>query len=290
MTDSPSMSASLASAPARFERENLTWRTMTVNDLEAAHRLSFNLGWPHRVDDWRQMLEVGEGVVLENVDGELVGTGLCFNQGAVATLGLVVISDDWQGLGLGREMMARLMALAGPRTLMLVATKAGQPLYQKLGFEPCNRICQYQGVVTGAPPAPRELGLRPMAASDQASLIALSPDSPAHAVAVQSANRGVVIVKAGVIEGFALKRTYGRGEHIGPILARSAEQAQALVLALLTDAEGDFIRIDLVDPDDDSWLTVLGLTCVDQITRMRCGEAVEEGPLTRFGMLTQALG
>lgn len=289
MTDSPSAAASVG-VSVRFEREELTWRTMTVNDLEAAYSLSLKLGWPHRVDDWRQMLDVGEGVVLENVDGELVGTGLCFKQGAVATLGLVVISDEWQGLGLGREMMVRLMALAGARTLLLVATKAGQPLYHKLGFEPCNRICQYQGVVTSAPPAPHERGLRPMEASDQAALLALSPDCPAHAVAVQSANRGVVIENASVIEGFALKRTYGRGEHIGPILARSAEQAQALVLALLTDAEGDFIRIDLVDPDDDSWLTALGLTCVDHITRMRCGEAVEEGPLTRFGLLTQALG
>ncbi|MBR9906184.1 MAG: GNAT family N-acetyltransferase, partial [Gammaproteobacteria bacterium] len=154
----------------------------------------------------------------------------------------------------------------------------------------CNRICQYQGVVTGAPPAPLQPGLRAMEASDQAALLALSPDSPAHAVAVQSANKGVVIENTGVIEGLALKRTYGRGEHIGPILARSAEQAQALVLALLADAEGDFIRIDLVDPGDDRWLTALGLSCVDEITRMRCGEAVEEGPLTRFGLLTQALG
>lgn len=289
MTDSPSAAAS-ASAPARFEREDLTWRSMTVNDLGAAHSLSHKLGWPHRIDDWRQMLDVGEGVALESVDGELVGTGLCFNQGAVATLGLVVINDDWQGLGLGREMMVRLMALAGPRTLLLVATKAGQPLYQKLGFEPCNRVCQYQGGVTLTPPVPLLPGLRAMQASDQAALLALSPDSLAHAVAVQSANRGVVIENAGAIEGFALKRTYGRGEHIGPILARSAEQAQALVLALLTDAEGDFIRIDLVDPDDDSWLTALGLNCVEQITRMRCGEPVEEEPLTRFGLLTQALG
>ncbi|TVU91905.1 GNAT family N-acetyltransferase [Vreelandella titanicae] len=289
MPHSSSMSAS-ANPPSRFEREDLTWRTMTLNDLEAAHRLSFKLGWPHRIDDWQQMLDVGEGVVLESIDGELVGTGLCFNQGAVATLGLVVISDDWQGLGLGREMMARLMALAGPRTLLLVATTVGQPLYQKLGFELCNRICQYQGVVTCAPPAPLQPGLRAMEASDQAALLALSPDSPAHAVAVQSANKGVVIENTGVIEGLALKRTYGRGEHIGPILARSAEQAQALVLALLADAEGDFIRIDLVDPDDDRWLTALGLSCVDEITRMRCGEAVEEGPLMRFGLLTQALG
>ncbi|MDQ7728887.1 GNAT family N-acetyltransferase [Halomonas sp. SpR8] len=289
MTHSPLTSAS-ASAPARFEREDLTWRPMTANDLEAAHRLSLKLGWPHRIGDWRQMLEVGEGVALESIDGELVGTGLCFNQGAVATLGLVVVSDEWQGLGLGREMMVRLMALAGARTLLLVATAAGRPLYQKLGFEASNRICQYQGIVTVAPPAPPLPGLRAMQASDQAALLALSPDSPAHAAVAQSATHGVVIEKAGVIEGVALKRTYGRGAQIGPILARSAEQAQALVLALLAESEGEFIRIDLVDPDDDSWLTASGLNCVDEVTRMYYGESVEEGPLTRFGLISQAMG
>lgn len=289
MTHSP-LTASSATPPSRFGREDLKWRTMIVNDLEAAHRLSLKLGWPHRIDDWRQMLDLGEGVALESIDGELVGTGLCFNQGAVATLGLVIISDEWQGWGLGREMMTRLMALAGTRTLLLVATTAGLPLYQKLGFEPCNRIYQYQGTVTDAPSAPLQSGLRVMQASDQAALLALSPDSPAYALAVQSANDGVVMEKAGVIEGVALKRAYGRGEHIGPVLARSAAQAQALVLALLADAEGDFIRIDLVDPDDDRWLTAAGLTCVDQVTRMRCGEAVMEGSLTRFGLITQAMG
>lgn len=289
MTHSPSTAAS-ANAPYRFDGKDLKWRTMTVHDLLAAHSLSLNLGWPHRIDDWRQMLDVGEGVVLENADGELVGTGFCLNQGVVATLGLVVISDDLQGRGLGREMMARLMALAGSRTLLLVATTAGLPLYQKLGFESCNRICQYQGAVTDAPPAPLLPGLRAMQESDHAALFALSPDSPAHAASVQYASGGVVIEKEGVIEGLALTRPFGRGAHIGPIMARSAEQAQALVLTLLADAEGDFIRIDLVDPDDDSWLIAAGLTCVDQVTLMRCGEAVEEGSLTRFGLITQAMG
>lgn len=289
MTHSPSTAASV-NAPYRFDGKELKWRTMTVHDLQAAHRLSLKLGWPHRIDDWRQMLDVGEGVVLENVDGELVGTGFCLNQGAVATLGLIVISDDLQGRGLGREMMARLMALAGTRTLRLVATTAGLPLYQKLGFEPCNRICQYQGTVTAAPAAPLLPGLRAMQASDHVALLALSPDSPVHAAAIQYASGGVVIEKEGEIEGLALKRPFGRGAHIGPIMARSAEQAQALVLALLEDAKGDFIRIDLVDPDDDYWLTAAGFTCVDEVTRMRCGEAVVEGALARFGLITQAMG
>ncbi|WP_447044611.1 hypothetical protein [Vreelandella sp. H-I2] len=80
MTHSPSTAAS-ATGPSRLERESINWRIMTINDLHAAHRLSLRLGWPHRVDDWQQILNVGEGVVLESVDGELVGTGLCFNQG-----------------------------------------------------------------------------------------------------------------------------------------------------------------------------------------------------------------
>ncbi|MFP3359480.1 hypothetical protein R0K17_19300, partial [Planococcus sp. SIMBA_143] len=94
---------------------------------------------------------------------------------------------------MGREMMKRLMTIADARTMLLVATSAGLPLYQKLGFEPCNRICQYQGGVNGASPAPLLPGLRAIEASDHAALLALSPDNPAYAAAVRYASGGVVI-------------------------------------------------------------------------------------------------
>ncbi|WP_106477845.1 GNAT family N-acetyltransferase [Phytohalomonas tamaricis] len=273
------------------DSETLHWRTMTIDDLAAAHGLSRKLGWPHRLEDWKQMFTVGKGVALDNAKGELIGTGFCLNQGLIATLGLVIIRDDWQGRGLGRAIMTRLMAQAGERTLMLVATAAGAPLYYKLGFEPCNTIYQYQGVVAGGVPAiDLPPGLRAMKDTDRSAIMALFPDNPVHAETVRQATAGIIIEHEGALMGVALKRPFGRGEHIGPILAYSSDQAQVLIQALLINAEGHFVRLDLVDLDDDSWLVGAGLVCVDNVMRMRRGARLDEGPLTRFGLITQAMG
>ncbi|MGY9049619.1 hypothetical protein P775_24920 [Puniceibacterium antarcticum] len=45
------------------------------------------------------------------------------------------------------------MNIAGERGMALCATAAGQPLYEKLGFEGVGTVTQYQGFVTALPQA-----------------------------------------------------------------------------------------------------------------------------------------
>lgn len=271
--------------------QELCWRPLHDNDLAQAHGLSQQLGWPHRMEDWATMLKVGHGVAIETPDGTLIGTGFCLPQNRTATLGLVIIDDAWQGKGLGRAMMTRLMALAEDRTQLLVATVAGAPLYQKLGFTPFSTVHQYQGVVTNAPETPEAVeGLRAMTEQDIEAVMALSPDNAVHVEAVRQATQGVVIERDGQLVGLALRRPYGRGEHIGPVMAESPEQARALMATLLSHAQGAFVRLDLVDPQEDSLLTESGLDCVDRVVRMRRGPAEDDSVLPRFGLINQAMG
>lgn len=268
----------------------LGYRRFTTRDLEDALRLSQRLGWPHRREDWAHMLEVGQGIALRSDSGRLVGTGFCTDHATMATLGLIIVDDAWQGRGLGREIMTHLMALAGARPIALVATAAGAPLYRKLGFEPCNRVCQYQGIVEPTP-APSMPHLRPVRPSDSAALLALVPGNPVHALAVREATRGVVLDVEGRIGGCALWRDFGRGQYIGPILAESATVARALVQALLAGQQGHFVRLDLVDPEpDDGWLQSAGLRCVERLERMRLGSLPSTSGLTRLGLTTQTMG
>ncbi|REC93819.1 GNAT family N-acetyltransferase [Kushneria indalinina] len=283
--------SSLSSLPSSDAAlSDLYWRPLHDTDLAPAHVLSQGLGWPHRIEDWAMMLELGEGVALEDPEGTLIGTGFCLPQGQAATLGLVIVDDAWQGKGLGRAMMTRLMALAGDRTQFLVATVAGAPLYQKLGFTPCNTVCQYQGVVTTAVQVPDTDGLRAVTDEDLESVMALAPDNAVHRKAVDQATEGAVIERDGQLVGMALRRPFGRGEQIGPVLAETPEQARALMASLLARAEGAFVRLDLVDPEDDQWLVDTGLACVDRVVRMRRGPDSDAAALVRFGLITQAMG
>src|SRR5262245_9628803 len=73
-----------------------------------------------------------------DADGDVVGIGvLCIN-GPVGWIGTVWVEPAWRRQGIGRAVtQATLDAAdeAGCRTLVLVATSEGRPLYERLGFE-----------------------------------------------------------------------------------------------------------------------------------------------------------
>ena len=80
------------------------YRPMTVADLTAAHALSVQLKWPHRLEDWAMLQRVSDGFVV--MDGErLIGSAFTCPQGDYATIGLVIVSNDYQGQGIGRRLM-----------------------------------------------------------------------------------------------------------------------------------------------------------------------------------------
>jgi hypothetical protein len=58
-------------------------RRMTPSDLAAAHMLSSEQKWPHRVEDWEMLLSLGFGYVVER-DGEVIGTAMAWLYGADA--------------------------------------------------------------------------------------------------------------------------------------------------------------------------------------------------------------
>ncbi|WP_052365053.1 GNAT family N-acetyltransferase [Halotalea alkalilenta] len=277
---------------------SLALHPFAAADLDAAHQLSLALAWPHRREDWAQLLRAGEGLAL--VDGErLVGTAFCLSQGRCASVGLVIVADDHQGRGLGRRLMQEALALAGSRTALLVATEAGAPLYRKLGFERVGDVHQHQGeALPQASAALGTNGLRRLEKADRHALEQLAEAGSGHCrapvlgVALDAANAAVGIERDGRLVAFALRRPFGRGESIGPIYAENQDQAERLVDALLEDAAQRFMRLDAIDDAfDPDWLAARGLVRVDSPIRMVRGEAPSPSGATRqFGMITQAMG
>ena len=120
------------------------YRAMTRSDLPAAHGLSAQLNWPHRLEDWELLHRLFKGFVV--CDGErLIGTAFACPQGAFATIGLVVVSPDYQGQGVGRQLMELALEACKPATAILNASAAGAPLYLSQGFIEFGTIEQRQG-------------------------------------------------------------------------------------------------------------------------------------------------
>ncbi|HST02567.1 MAG TPA: GNAT family N-acetyltransferase, partial [Usitatibacter sp.] len=154
----------------------MKYRRFAESDVAAAHRLSVAVGWPHRLEDWRFLQRVGTGHVAAD-DSGVVGTILTWKHGARhATLGMVVVSPERQGRGIGRELMKRALRDVTRRSVTLNATRVAVPLYEKAGFVAVGAIEQHQGIAARVPAvalAPGER-LRPIGASDAPALAALA--------------------------------------------------------------------------------------------------------------------
>lgn len=275
------------------------YRAVTAADMPAAHALSAHLKWPHREADWAMVQRTSQGFVAEH-KGQLVGVAFTCHQGAYSSIGLVIVSDEHQGKGIGRQLMNLCLAATAPRTPILNATESGAPLYASMGFVDFARIQQHQGV----PQAPEQMPLikgsqcRALHPADYPRLIELAnAGSGLDRTAVLNdllpmAESVVGIDVDGELQGIALLRRFGRGHIIGPVVAKSQEQAQHLITHLLRLIPGAFVRFDiLADCGLAVWLERLGLPCVDRAPRMVLGAPPKSiDGVSQFALVTQAIG
>ncbi|MGE1151607.1 GNAT family N-acetyltransferase [Pseudomonas kitaguniensis] len=275
------------------------YRTANAADMPAAHALSVHLKWPHREEDWAMVQRTSEGFVAEH-DGQLVGVAFACHQGAYSSIGLVIVSDQHQGKGIGRKLMNLCLEAAAPRTPILNATESGAPLYASMGFVDFARIQQHQGVAQMPAPMP---------AAEHARCRALSPAE--YPLVIESANAGsgldrsavlndllpsaehvVGIEVQGHLQGCALLRRFGRGHLIGPVVAHDQQQARQMITHLLQLIPGAFVRFDIPTACGlADWLESLGLPCVDKAPRMVLGAPPQSsGGIAQFALVTQAIG
>lgn len=261
----------------------------TEAHLDGAVALSRQAGWPHRREDWALVLSISKGVVALDRD-RVVATGFCSAMGDMAALNMIIVDERLRGQGLGRRVMDAVMTLAGNRTMRLIATEDGRPLYEKLGFHATGEIVQYQGEL-GAVVA-SEHAVRAGTSSDIATIAALDRAASGMertALLQRIAEQGQLFLSDG---GFAMLRAFGRGHVIGPVVAHDLSQARALIAAAAAAIGGGFARIDFSpEPELEHFVTRLGLGHAGGGTAMINGTVPAlTGEYTTFALAAQALG
>ncbi|MBD3897755.1 GNAT family N-acetyltransferase [Halomonas sp. ML-15] len=278
---------------------DITYRPMLEGDLPTAHQLSQAVRWPHRIEDWQFVHRLGSGFVAER-NGEVIGSAMCWSHGSdYASLGMIIVSPDAQGNGIGRALMESILDLIGERNTLLFATPEGQPLYEQLGFQAIGTVHQHRGTIvkpTVVAPPPGER-IRPAGLNDRTKLIEMAaagagmPRASVLNELLQVAD-GVVLDNQGELTGFALIRRFGHGYVIGPVVATSVERAQAMISYWAGARVDSFIRIDVDDSGQLSpWLQELGLLQADSVVAMVKGKAPAPATgLQQFAIINQALG
>lgn len=246
--------------------------------IEALHQLSVNLGWPHRENDLRFLLQQGQGYLARDDGGRAHAAAMCFPFGDdFATIGMVITSPRLQAKGGGAWLMQHVMEAMHDRALGLHTTRAAHRLYRSLGFEDEGTVCLRQGVAAHPPEVglPAGAELRQILTSDSASIVALdslatgTQRSPFLA-ALLARGHGTVLSRNGQAVAYAVARNAGRGVVIGPVIAGSDEDAMAVVQPLLAQNVGEFVRIDSAQQHAgfEQFLQLCGLPVRDTVTRM----------------------
>ena len=247
-------------------------------------------------------------VMVAEVDGTIVGTGVTTRNGAVGWIGTIWVASAWRGRGLGRDLTQATIdaaEAAGCRTLVLVATAAGRPLYERLGFEVRSwyRTVEAPGRL-GVPRAPDGRGgrgdrggprVRPYRTDDLASLVRLDAaatgEDRAHLLAAFATpdTTRVVTGPADEPRGFLVRAPWGGGATIAPDPAdalalldarRDAYPADRLVRAgLLLDNEAGFARLAA-----DGWVEAW------RAPRLERGAPLSWDPGAIWGQFNHAVG
>jgi ribosomal protein S18 acetylase RimI-like enzyme len=275
---------------------DITLETLTPEHLDGAVELSQNAGWPHRREDWAFVESFSHGIVAIG-EGRVLATAIMTPYGEdAATINMVIVDEGLRGRGLGRQLMTSAIAKAGSRTIYLVATKDGIALYQNLGFVATGEIVQHQGNAA-AVDVPAHVSWSEK--GDQARIVALDREAFGHdrSAAIRSlfeCAKFSVVRDQIAVQAFAAIRAFGRGLVIGPVVARSDEEAQALIAFLLAQHRGLLVRID-TDRSSNlaQWLDGQGLVHVGGGTSMRLGPIARHGQRAQhrtYALVSQALG
>jgi GNAT superfamily N-acetyltransferase len=244
-----------------------------VGDAQAALVLSTEAGWNQNEADWRFFLS--KGIVFGLRDGNrLVATAALLPYSAGnAWISMVLVTADFRRRGIATRLVDACLRVAARRglTTWLDATPAGATVYGPLGFAPTLqlrrlRLTRPQG--TGASRALSAGYLNALAVLD-GSAMGFDRSSLLSEFAARAASRIVCDAQA-----IALVRNGRTARQIGPLLADRADQALALVDAVVRSETGPWL-IDAVFSQDEflDGLVRAGWNIERPFQRMRFGPA-----------------
>lgn len=246
---------------------------LDVDDAQAGMVLSTEAGWNQNEADWRFFLS--QGVMFGVRDGaQLVATAALLPYSAGnAWISMVLVTADFRRRGIATKLVDACLNAAARRglTAWLDATPDGATVYGPLGFKPSlqlRRLRLTKPQDNGGIRSLSDGNLDAMAARDagamgfdRSTLLAEFCARPGSRIV--SDERAVALVRDG--------RT---ARHIGPLLADRADQALALVDAIISSETGPWL-IDAVHSQEEflGGLVASGWNIERPFQRMRFGPA-----------------
>jgi GNAT superfamily N-acetyltransferase len=277
----------------------LSIRTMRPDEISLAVDWAAAEGWnPGLADAACFAVPDPEGFLLGEVDGVPAATVSCVNYGAhFAFLGFYIVRPDLRGRGFGLQIWNAAIAHAGSRVIGLDGVVAQQENYRKSGFAFAYPNVRYGGTVTSTN-APRT-GVTALmdvpfeaVAADDAMLFPAPRSAFLRAWIGAPGHLGCALMRDGRLAGWGVIRPCRQGRKIGPLVAEDRATAESVLSALLAQAGGGEIFLDVpaINRDAIALAQGLGLSPVFETARMYTGAIPELRVGRVFGVTTFELG
>jgi GNAT superfamily N-acetyltransferase len=264
-------------------------RLAREDELRPAIRALSDAGFgPHvgRLISWPWEQEAGCLLVAVGRLRRIVGGACCASFGETGWIGALGVLPRARGRGAGSaltEACVEWLRDRGAKTVLLHATDAGRPVYERIGFVAEGRSRAWRGGPAHGRPAE---GVRPLRADDRAALAALDESVTGErrgpvldAIAPLT---GLAAERDGALRGYLLSSPWGAGP---AVVADDAQAGLDLLSAARGSTQGPTI---LTLPDDNEpgvrALEGWGFRAVNHAERMRLGPEVPWRPDGLFGM------
>ena len=279
--------------------QELRIRTMRPEEIAIAVDWAAAEGWNPGLADAACFATVDPGgFLIGELDGAPAATISCVNYDAnFAFLGFYIVRKDVRGQGHGLRIWNAAIAHAGPRVIGLDGVVAQQENYKNRGSTsptPTSATAAFP-VRSDAPRAGVvALGDVPLAAveADDATVFPAARSAFLRAWIGAPGHVGRALMRDGRLAAWGVIRPCRSGRKIGPLVADDRAAAEAVLAALLAEAGGGEVFLDVpsVNRDAVALAQALGLAPVFETARMYTG-AIPPLRLERvFGVTTFELG
>ena len=255
-------------------------RTILLNDLPGAMRLSSQQGWNQTELDWKFMIEGERNMcLLAEYHGKIIGTTTAINySNDVVWISMVLVDKEYRGKGISKLLLEKILKkLASCRSIKLDATPQGQRVYKSFGFKEEYQITRMTidpidatslMVNDGLLQQIQSEDLQPIIAYDKLSFGA------SRAELLQSLfnnwpRKAWMVKQKHSLNGFVLGRAGRKYNQIGPVMAVNTDLAKILIAKLLKGSENKPLVVDVLNDKVDLmlWLESIGFS--QQRTFMR---------------------
>lgn len=265
--------------------------TGEMHELRARHvagclALSKSAHWNQNEADWRLMLDMGRGWGIVLADGTLAASTLVLPYGDFAWISMVLVLPGQRRKGHATRLLRTALDDLADRGLtpILDATPAGRAVYVQEGFQDTWGFWRFELRRVVSLPGQRE-GVRPLQDADWPRVLELdarafgaSRERLLRALAARLPQAALVCDRGAGLQGFLLGRDGREACQLGPLVARDAGTARALLAVALVAVRAP-LYLDLVDrePGLGAWLESLGFAFQRPFTRMVHGAGAAPG-------------